>query len=90
MYGICIEITGIVIEPKIFGVIQDKWTVGGKCNVEHINGEIMTADVHKLSKSTPLQLVGWAMDIEKSRLPDSVIVHFEGSENTSFFASAKK
>jgi hypothetical protein len=84
-----VEITKVFKDTTSFGVSRDQWIVGGKCNIEYINGVSMKAAVHKLARSTPLRLVGWAMDIEKVRLPESVIVRFEEKDNTNYFALAK-
>lgn len=78
----------IVGDPATLGIKFREWSSGGQCNIESINGMPMTVQAHNLVRSTPLRLTGWAMDIDKERLPESVIIRFEGKNNNSFYAPA--
>lgn len=81
-----LEVTRVVEDPMSFGMSRDQWNPGGKCNIEYINGMPLTAAAHSLSKKSTVQVVGWALDLEKGRLPDSVMMRFAGKDDTNYFA----
>ncbi len=82
-----IDVTPVLKKPANLGITQDQWPIGGKCNIERINGNLMTSSESNITRDTPLMLTGWAMDITKSRLPDSTVIRFAGNDGTSFFAA---
>jgi hypothetical protein len=81
------EITALFSDSNQIGIPQDKWIVGGKCNIEYINDQRMTAEVHRIDKNSELRLTGWAMDIEKTRLPELTVVRLDRKDNPPFFAT---
>ncbi|HMS83263.1 MAG TPA: hypothetical protein PKD12_06405 [Nitrospira sp.] len=84
-----LEVTKAVEDPTPFGVSGDQWSPGGKCNIEYINGTPLTAAAYSLSKKSTVLLVGWALDLEQRRLPDSVIMRFAGKDDTNYFALSR-
>ncbi len=83
-------VSQIVNDPAIFGITRDKWSSGGKCNIEFINGETMGTKLHTIGKGKALKLVGWAVDIEKLRLPEKIVVRFKGDMENEFYALSDK
>jgi len=83
------ELTQIIDEPLSLGLVQNQWITGGKCNMEYVNGVPMTSEGYDLKKDSPLQISGWSMDTENSRLSESIIIRFTDRKNTNFFAVAK-
>lgn len=76
----------IVTDPHTLGIKPNQWIDGGKCNIEYINGSLMSSKVHPITKDRVLKLTGWAMDIEKERLPKQVVVRFTDSAQADFYA----
>jgi hypothetical protein len=79
-------VSKIVEDPSTFGINPGEWITGGNCNIEFINGSLMTDDVYPVVKESQLKLVGWAVDTEKKLLPKLVIVRFTSINNTNFYA----
>jgi len=84
---IAFAVSNLFSDSKQIGIPQDKWIAGGKCNIEHINGKPMTTEVYRIDKNSALRLTGWAMDIEKTRLPELTVVRLERNDNAPFFAT---
>lgn len=83
-------VSQIIKNPATLGIKPGEWTVGGKCNVEFINGKPMDVKVYPVAKDYgTLQLVGWALDAEKERLPRQVVVRFTSIGNTDYYASSQ-
>ncbi|MGH8560272.1 MAG: hypothetical protein ACRESZ_23035 [Methylococcales bacterium] len=83
-----LAIAKIVNEPSSLSITKDQWVVGGKCNIEYLNDAPMSNAVHNFDRNNTLRLLGWAMDIESARLPDSLFIRFEGEHNADYFARA--
>ncbi len=79
----------ITTSPAIFGFNPGEISVGGKCNIEFINDAPMSADTYDIARNHPLKLVGWAMDDQKERLPQRVIVRFSNSADKHFYVAAR-
>ncbi len=79
----------ILKDPAILGVKPGEWLPGGQCNIEFINGSMMTNKVHPIPGNNILKLAGWAMDLEKALLPDQVVVRFTDDENIELYAAGQ-
>lgn len=82
-------VSRILKDPVILGIKPGEWLPGGQCNIEFINGSLMTNKVHSIPGNNILKLAGWAMDLEKALLPEQVAVRFTNDENVEFYAAGQ-
>lgn len=71
------------------GIESGELVIGGKCNLEYINETMMNASVNSVSKDGDIKFTGWAMDVEKLRLPMKIIVRFTDELNKDFYEVAR-
>lgn len=84
------EPTRIVTNIGDSGVNRYDWQVGGKCNIEYINGTLFDSNFYAVEREGALILTGWTLDEKKERIPDSVIIRFKNIESEKeFFANAR-
>lgn len=82
-------VSQLVEDVASIGVKPGEWLIGGKCNLEYLNETMMNANVNPVSNDKNLKFVGWAMDVDKVRLPTKVIVRFTDENKKDIYAMAQ-
>ena len=71
------------------GLDSNNLSHGTKCNIELINGLHIANKIYSINKSDVLNLVGWAIDVERERIPEQVIVRFSNEKNSYYYTASQ-
>lgn len=87
--GASAAIVKVTPDPGALGVVAGELATGGICNIEFINDVPLNSNIYDLFRNRTFRLVGWAMDEQKERPPETVIVRLTGSENKHYYVAAR-
>lgn len=86
--GVPVTIVKVTEDPGTLGIVTGEMAAGGICNIEFINDVPFNNSIYDLKNRT-FRLVGWAMDEQKERLPEKVVLRLTNSKNKLYYAIAK-